>query len=249
MRRRLAFLILVAICVMFARGCPPICPECEVFTNIFLTEYHPELGTVTKLCVQGRCDLLPWCFEVFVIQIKWFPPFLPLIPYDYESYLWDSLFVKEEDVEFLTSKDVSASVRNGLATVCVSRGYEIGIPIADVIIKIPVAGLRGKACMGKCPCEAWGWIPPVVTVDLHPTDNPRRPVVIVSASDPDGDIVCFGYEAAKGTLSSPYGPGPFITALGFFERCEEELIYEPPSKCDDVTDVVTVWAKDGRFWV
>lgn len=52
--------------------------------------------------------------------------------------------------------------------------------------------------MGKCPCGLG--IPPRVTIDLRPTDNPRRPVVIVSASDPDGDIVCFGYEAAKGTL-------------------------------------------------
>lgn len=153
MRRCLASLILVAICVMFAQGCPPICPECEAFTNIFLTEYHPELGTVTKLCVQGRCDLLPWCFEVFAILIKRILPF----PYVYEERLLDRLFVNEKNVEFLTPRGMSAFVHNGVATVCVERGYEIAIPLPGIgkngwrmgNYKGPVGRIEGTCLYGK----------------------------------------------------------------------------------------------------
>jgi len=220
------------------------------FENILLTERDPELGTVTKLCVQGKCDLLPWCFEIFVVQINSFF----FIPYGSKTTFWIYFPVETEEVEFLVPRDISASVRNGVATVCVRRGYELAIPLPGVgemagkgsIMKIPVGGLKGRVCMGKCPCEGFLWLPPWVTVDVRPTDNPRRPLVIISASDPNGDIVCAGYNAAKGKLPSPYELGPVLEAFGFFERCKFEVIYEPPSKCDGITDVVMGWAKDAK---
>ena len=172
---RLAGLSLVSALSLAGWSCPPICPECTSWSNFFLTERHPELGIVTKHCVQATCDLLPWCFEAIVSTGR------RLIP-------WTTFFVNERDLDILTSPDVDAYVRGGVATICVRLGYEQVIPIPGIgkqagevaLIRLPVAGLRGKACMGKCPCKDVGF-PPLVTTNIRPTNEPRRPLISISA--------------------------------------------------------------------
>ena len=74
-----------------------------------------ELGAINKIWGVAECDLLPWCFELEgkgTLQnvSGWFS-------------------ITEKDMNFLTSKSITASVRDGLGYFCIVGSFQISIPL------------------------------------------------------------------------------------------------------------------------
>jgi len=72
----------------------------------------------------------------------------------------------------------SCKSRRKKATVCIESAYEFPIVTVDkegrsAVTRVPVGGIRGVACMGKCPCSSFLWIKPLVTVSSKATWIPR----------------------------------------------------------------------------
>lgn len=237
--RFLASMAVVGVLGVLSWSCPSFCPGCSSLTGFHLSETHPVLGPITKLCVRATCDVRPWCFETIVTT--WSGP----IP-------WTTFLLSGSESSFLTGPDVDAYVRSGVATVCVRHGYEVVIPLGGAgdltgrkgLIMLPVRGLHGQSCMGPCPCDG-RWVRPIVTTVVRPTDDPRRPQVHISAFDLDGDLVCIGHRGPLyGSLTSLTSvTGPRLETVALHTSCMDEYVYEPPARCDPFVDSVVGWAR------
>lgn len=201
MKRCLAGWTLLALLAAAAWSCPSTCPTCTSWADLARTKKHPELGTVTMLCVSARCEVWPWCFEAIITT------WVGNVPVE-------AITLVAPRMDFLTGPDVDVYIRDGVATICVRHGYEVAIPLGGQgelvgrsgIIKVPLRGLRGQACMGRCPCESQ-WLSPVVSISVRKTDNIRRPQMRIRAFDYDGDIICAGYRGLQyGKVSDPSDP-------------------------------------------
>ncbi|MGC9019560.1 MAG: hypothetical protein ACP5LJ_07720, partial [Candidatus Bipolaricaulaceae bacterium] len=164
--------------------------------------------------------------------------------------------VNQEYMDFLTSPNIEANVRGGVATVCVRHVYEWPIPIGGMgkmageaeVIRVPIQALEGQACLGRCPCWALYWIAPFVRVTVYETNKPRSYEIVIKATDPNGDIVCGGWLGAKrGQIRDPLSEGPYLTRGGLLPECSIELLYEASPSCDPIIDFVIGWAKDAKW--
>lgn len=60
----------------FGGDCPRVCPgDCSVWRAFWRDVRDPVLGVTRVQCIEAKCPLTPWCFEVFTVLQLPFPPF------------------------------------------------------------------------------------------------------------------------------------------------------------------------------
>lgn len=149
----------LAVIFFFAEGetlaeCSHICPGCQLGLPSF--EEDPDLGIITKVCRSAQCDVMPWCFEV--------------IGSGSLSNIHETVHVTNPDEDFLTGPNLTISVTDATATICISGSFEIPIPLTGFgetagqasTITIPAGAVKTIPCLGPCPCS--GGAHPVITV-------------------------------------------------------------------------------------
>jgi len=130
----------------FGGDCPSVCPgECSVMSAFWANVKAPEIGITTMRCLQARCDLRPWCFEVFTT--------LNVLGLTSRRRVFGGS-VSETTQDFLGGMGVKAEVRGGVATVCVPFGYEVPIVIPGrggeaAVFRVPVGRIDGGCVHGK----------------------------------------------------------------------------------------------------
>jgi len=213
--------------------CPCICPDCRIW--LYSLERN-ELGAINKICVEAECDLLPWCFELEgkgTLQnvSGWVP-------------------ITEEYMDFLTSKSVTASVRDGRGYFCVAGPFQISIPLPGIgtlagqgsVINFTIGSVKFSSCLGECPCWRRG-ISPWPELTLKEKHVHHRVTIHMRVSDPDCDLVCTGYGGQlRGEFVIPEVP-MLTVGTGLLCTCDEDQVYELHT-CDP--DTIWAWARDAK---
>ncbi|QAA77095.1 MAG: hypothetical protein BIP78_1329 [Candidatus Bipolaricaulis sibiricus] len=241
----------------FGGDCPRVCPgDCSVWRAFWRDVRDPVLGVTRVQCIEAKCPLTPWCFEVLTVLQLPFPPFNSV-----KYYVFGGL-VDETTRDFTPDPGITAKVRDGVATVCVSGGYEWPIVLPGIggaagkaaVFRIPIGHLEGTACMGECFCTDFRWLPPFVWVSSIPMESPNNRwkewKIDVRASDPNSDILCVWHKLITSVPPAPeitYTPEAELTHQPYFVGdCSYSFSLKLPCSTEPASAAVIAWAKDAK---